>query len=138
MKKVNAVIILVALAALGTIYPRQAVAVADALLPAEVCTVLEVADCTGLTESSVDAQYHDLNGDGTKELLLVYGGGSCGSRYHVFALSRALKWTSIGGWCGCEDGVYRVRRTSHNGYRDIETCGISGFFNGKQYIGRRQ
>ena len=138
MKTVITPILLSALIALVTSHPRKADAIADSPLPPEVCQEFGVRDCLDFTESSVNAQYHDLNGDGTKELVLVYGEGSCGSQYHVFSLSKSLKWVSIGGWCGCDDHIFRVRRTSHNGYRDIETCVTSGFFDGQKYVGRLQ
>lgn len=138
MNTINTAICLGALTALIAIHPAEAEAIADPPLPPEVCEGFEVKDCFDFTESYVNAQYHDLNGDGTKELIFVYGDGSCGSQYHVFSLGKSLKWVAIGGWCGCDDKVFRVLRTSHNGYRDIETCGTSGFFDGQQYIGRRQ
>jgi hypothetical protein len=94
MKTAISAIFLSALIAVVTIHPRQAEAIADPPLPPEVCEWFEVRDCFDFTESSVNAQYHDLNGDGTKELVLVYGEGSCGSQYHVFSLAKSLKGTS--------------------------------------------
>ena len=118
----------------------NALAVADLPLPSEVCASFNRSkvDCSGLTEATTNAQYIDLNQDGTKELIFVYDGGSCGSQYHVFKLDKQIKWTDIGGWCGCDDNIFRVQRTIHNGYLDIHSCGVSGFFDGKKYIGRRQ
>jgi len=58
-----------------------------------------------------------------------------------------MKWVNIGNWCGCdwawldektEKPTYKIKNTTHNGYRDIWTCGMSGFFDGTKYVGWRQ
>ena len=111
-------------------------------LPEEVCNamvkVIDTSNCLNTIEEDVHAQYIDLNADDTKELIFNYGGGSCGSDYWVFKLDEKMRWKTIGMWCGCEDGVFEVKKTRHNGFLDIRTCGISGFFDGKEYVGRRQ
>ena len=117
---------------------NNALGVADPALPEEICVSIGIDDCSKLTEENTSAQYVDLNQDGIKELIFVYGGGSCGSNYWVFKLDKRVKWIGIGRWCGCEDGIFKVKKTKHNGYLDIWSCGYSGFFNGKKYIGRRQ
>lgn len=110
----------------------------DSMLPKDICTFLGASDCTSLTEEQTQARYVDLNGDGTKELIFSHGGGSCGSNYRVFELDESVKWKDIGGWCGCEDGLFQINKTNHNGYLDIWTCGYTGFFDGKRYVGYRQ
>lgn len=134
----NTTFVSMLLAACALLTSTSAVAVADPNLPEEVCSSLGKPNCAGLTESLTKAQYIDLNQDGTKELIFVFDGGSCGSQYHVYKLANNLKWISIGGWCGCEDDIYKVQTTKHNGFFDIWTCGVSGFFDGKKYTGRRQ
>lgn len=88
----------------------KAFAVADPELPDEICAHLlkeigaHVESCpdSNLTEENTKAKYEDLNGDGTKEVILVSGGWSCGSNYWVFKLNKKIKWENIGGWCGCD------------------------------------
>ena len=110
---------------------------ADMQLPEEVCSVIG-ATTNQCTEKQVHAKFVDLNNDGINELITYWGGGSCGSQYFVFKLDDAIKWKLIGNWCGCENGVSRIGKTSHNKYLDIFTCGISGFFDGNKYVGVRQ
>lgn len=126
----------------------------DPWLPDEICKYVMSQDintfgddCSALTEQKTGSRYEDLNGDGTKELIFIYSGASCGAFYWVFELDRNMKWKNIGLWCGCdwawdekrpEPPPYKVKTTKHNGYRDIYTCGVSGFYNGKSYVGRRQ
>ena len=90
---------------------KSVLAVANPPLPKEICAEVGIDDCTKLTEASTNAQYIDLNQDGTKELIIVYGGGSCGSGYWVFKLNEKLKWVTIGAWCGCDDGIFKVKNT---------------------------
>src|SRR5206468_2455261 len=84
----------------------QALATVDQTLPDEVCkAVRERPDekCSDLTEAATNASYVDLDGDGTAELVLTHGGGSCGSIYWVFRLeSGSMPWKRLGSWCGCE------------------------------------
>ena len=115
----------------------QARSVADLTLPKEVCVFVGAEDCSKLTESKTHAKYIDLNNDDTKELIFTFEGGSCGSIYWVFELEK-MKWNNLGSWCGCEDNIFSVKETQHNGYKDIWTCGFSGFFDGKEYTGYRQ
>ncbi len=90
------------------------------------------------TEEKLFAVYDDLNNDGVKELIVHFGGGSCGEQYYVFKINSKIKWENIGNWCGCDHGKAKVKKTKHNGYKDIYTCGESGMFNGKEYVGIRQ
>ena len=110
---------------------------ADLMLPAEVCSEIG-ANSNQCTEKQVNAKFVDLNNDGVKELITNWGDGSCGSQYFIFKLDDAIKWKLIGNWCGCETGVTRIGKTTHNKYLDIFTCGVSGFFDGKKYVGVRQ
>ena len=110
---------------------------ADLLLPAEVCSAID-ANSNQCTEKQVNAKFVDLNKDGIKELITNWGGGSCGSQYYVFKIDDSIKWKLIGNWCGCETGVTRIGKTTHNKYLDIFTCGVSGFFDGEKYVGVRQ
>ncbi len=110
---------------------------ADLMLPEEVCSVIG-ANSNQCTEKQVNAKFVDLNNDGIKELITNWGGGSCGSQYFVFKLDDAIKWRLIGNWCGCETGITRIGKSSHNKYLDIFTCGVSGFFDGTKYVGVRQ
>lgn len=112
--------------------------VADPALPEEVCASVGADDCSQLTENSTNAQYIDLNQDDTKELVFTYSGGSCGSNYWVFQVNTEIKWMNIGGWCGCEDNIFKIKNTRHNGYFDIWSCGNSGIFDGKEYVETRQ
>lgn len=128
------------IAALGLVLSgtNNASGAADLALPEEICASVGTNGCPNLTEANTNTQYVDLNGDGTKEMILVYGGGSCGSIYWVFELDNKMKWTEIGSWCGCEDGKFVIKKTKHNGYSDIWSCGNSGLFDGKRYVERRQ
>lgn len=119
------------------IYSNTVMSVSDLELPEEVCSQVQANDCSELTEEKTNSEYVDLNGDKVNELIFTYGGGSCGSIYWVFELNK-LKWKSLGSWCGCEDNIFKIQETSHNGYLDIWSCGYSGFFNGEEYIGYRQ
>ena len=110
---------------------------ADLMLPEEVCSVIG-SNSTQCTEKQVNAKFVDLNNEGVKELITNWGGGSCGSQYFVFKLDDTIKWKLIGNWCGCETGITRIGKSSHNNYLDIFTCGISGFFDGTKYVGVRQ
>jgi hypothetical protein len=110
---------------------------ADLMLPEEVCSVIG-ANSNQCTEKKVNAKFVDLNNDGVKELITNWGGGSCGSQYFVFKVDDAIKWKLIGNWCGCETGITRIGKSSHNKYLDIFTCGHSGFFDGTKYVGVRQ
>lgn len=110
---------------------------ADLMLPAEVCSEIG-ANSNQCTEKQVNAKFVDLNNDGVKELITNWGGGSCGSQYFVFKLDDAIKWKLLGNWCGCETGITRIGKSSHNKYLDIFTCGVSGFFDGTKYVGVRQ
>ena len=110
---------------------------ADMQLPEEVCSVIG-ANSSQCTEKQVHAKFVDLNNDGIRELITHWGGGSCGSQYFVFRLDDTIKWKLIGSWCGCETGITRIGKSSHNKYLDIFTCGISGFFDGNKYVGVRQ
>ena len=119
-------------------------AVSNELLPQNVCLAIGATNeilkkyKMQCTEEDMRAIYADLNSDGTNELIVAFVGGSCGDQYHVFQLNEKLIWNEIGSWCGCEDKIPLVKKTKHNGYFDIYTCGLSGFFNGKKYIGKRQ
>ena len=119
------------------IYSINVLAVADPFLPEEVCKEAG-APSLECTENNLNALYADLDHDGTKELIVYYGGGSCGAQYYIFRINNKIKWEVIGNWCGCDHGKPKVKTTKHNGYRDIYTCGESGMFNGKKYIGIRQ
>ncbi len=110
---------------------------ADLQLPTEVCIEIG-ANSNQCTEKQVNAKFVDLNNDGVKELITNWGGGSCGSQYFVFKLDDTITWKLIGNWCGCETGVTRIGKTSHNKFLDIFTCGISGFYDGTKYVGVRQ
>lgn len=112
-------------------------AVADPFLPQEVCNSAgaPILECT---EDKLNAVYSDLNNDGTNELIVYYGGGSCGAQYYVFRINNKIKWELIGNWCGCDHGKPKVKKITHNSYRDIYTCGESGMFNGRTYVGVRQ
>ena len=123
---------------LGLLNSSNTLAVAETLLPTEVCKAVYANDCSELNEESTGAQYVDLNGDKTNELILAYGGGSCGANYWVFKLGKDLKWKELGGWCGCEDEKFKIKKSQHNGYKVIWSCGYTGFFDGKEYIGKRQ
>ena len=110
-------------------------AVSDLPLPDEVCAEIFVKECT---ESQNNAKFVDLNSDGVNELVVSTSGGSCGSQYYVFKNNKKLKWQKIGNWCGCGDGIATISQSKHHGFRDIKTCGVSGFFDGKSYMGVRQ
>ena len=110
---------------------------ADMQLPEEVCSVIG-ANSYQCTEKQVNAKFVDLNNDGVKELIANWGGGSCGSQYFVFKLDDSIKWKLIGNWCGCDTGITRLGKSSHNEFLDIFTCGVSGFFDGNKYVGVRQ
>ncbi len=119
-------------------------AISNLPLPSEVCSAVGATkeilreykiECN---EEELRAVYADLNSDGTKELIVAFIGGSSGDQYYVFQLDTKLKWKKIGNWCGCEDEIPTVKTTKHNGYLDIYTCGVSGFYDGKKYIGKRQ
>jgi hypothetical protein len=120
------------------------VAVSNNPLAKEVCETIgatpEMEKKYGVQcrEKDTNAVYSDLNSDGTKELVVSYLGGSCGSQFYVFKLNKAMKWQEIGNWCGCEDGIFKVLKSKHNGFLDIKTCGVSGLFDGKSYVGTRQ
>lgn len=118
-------------------YSNKGMSVSDLELPEEICFQVHANDCSELTEEKTNSQYIDLNNDKVNELIFTYGGGSCGSIYWVFELNK-MKWESLGNWCGCEDNIFKIQETSHNGYLDIWSCGYSGFFNGEEYIGYRQ
>ena len=120
-----------------TILSSMTWASADLMLPVEVCSEIG-ANSNQCTEQQVKAKFVDLNNDGVKELITNWGGGSCGTQYFVFKLDDTIKWRLIGNWCGCENGVSRFGKTSHNKYLDIFTCGVSGFFDGTKYVGVRQ
>jgi hypothetical protein len=125
-------------------FHSTAYSVSNEFLPKEVClTVGATKDILKqykmeCREKDLRAVYADLNSDGTNELIVSFLGGSCGDQYYVFQLNEKLIWKEIGGWCGCEEEIPLVKKTKHNGYSDIYTCGVSGFFNGKKYIGKRQ
>ncbi len=110
---------------------------ADMQLPEEVCNVIG-ANSSQCTEKQVHAKFVDLNNDGIRELITHWCCGSCGSQYFFFRLDDTIKWKLIGSWCGCETGITRIGKSSHNKYLDIFTCGISGFFDGNKYVGVRQ
>jgi hypothetical protein len=122
----------------------NALAVSNLPLPAEVCEAIgstpeiEKKFGVGCNEKDTKAVYSDLDSNGTKELIVSYLGGGCGSQFYVFKLNNQMKWQEIGNWCGCEDGVSKVMKSKHNGFADIKTCGVSGFFDGKSYVGVRQ
>lgn len=122
----------------------NAFAVSNLPLTSEVCDEIgatpenEIKYGIGCNEKDTKAVYSDLDNDGTKELIVSYLGGSCGSQFYVFRLNKQMKWQEIGSWCGCEDGISRVLKSKHNGFSDIKTCGVSGFFDGKSYVGVRQ
>ncbi|TVR62698.1 MAG: hypothetical protein EA420_09060 [Candidatus Competibacteraceae bacterium] len=111
----------------------------DSMLPEEICDQVGTDECSELTEKKTFARYVDLNDDGAKELIFQYGTGSCGTHHYVFKLDNQMKWESIGSWCGCEgEGEFKVKKSQHHGYQDIWTCGVSGIYDGKEYVGRRQ
>ena len=119
------------------VFSSASFASADLQLPTEVCNQIG-ANSNQCTEKQVNAKFIDLNNDGVKELIANWGGGSCGSQYFVFKLDDSIKWKLIGNWCGCDTGITRVGKSSHNGFLDIFTCGLSGFFDGNKYVGVRQ
>jgi hypothetical protein len=98
-------------------------------LPKEACDLLEIQPCDS---KSVDAfSKVDLNGDGEKEVIFAYGGGSCGEQHYVYA-KRNRKWVEIGGWCGMDGGGYTVMLKKKNGYFDIDTgVGIARYSSDK-------
>ena len=122
----------------------NAYAISNNPLPYEVCEAIGASADTikkyGIEcrEKDTNAVYSDLNNDGIKELIVSYLGGSCGSQFYVFKINKQMKWQQIGGWCGCEDGISKVLKSKHNGFSVINTCGVSGFFDGKSYVGVRQ
>lgn len=124
-------------------------AMADPYLPVGVCQQIKIKDpvgyedCEIATEKSTGASYIDLNDDGVKELIFIQGSHSCGSMYWIFELNKNIQWKYKGSFCGCEwteeDRIpYKVVDSKRNGYKIIKTCGVSGFFNGKEYIGVMQ
>lgn len=93
-------------------------AIAQEYLPKEVCDKVGVRLCH---VKSVDAfSAVDLNGDGKKEIIFAYDGGSCGEQHYVYARKKN-EWIEIANWCGMDGGAYNVLRSKHNGYFDIDT-----------------
>ncbi|VXC71312.1 hypothetical protein [Massilia sp. 9I] len=103
---------------------------AGEILPKEICKEVGVPVCD---VKGVDAfSAVDLNGDGKKEIIFAYDGGSCGEQHYVF-MKQDMKWVQIANWCGMEGGAYKVLRTKHNGHFDIDTYVGKLCFNGKTY-----
>jgi hypothetical protein len=99
-------------------------------LPKEICSEVGIPACD---VKSVDAfSAVDLNGDGEKEVIFAYDGGSCGEQHYVF-MKKNMKWVQIANWCGMDGGAYTVLRSKHNGYFDIDTNIGKLRFNGKMY-----
>jgi hypothetical protein len=96
---------LMLLAALSLVESEPAKAVADPDLPYDVCKEIGATteqrkeyswDPGECTQGNTNAIFSDLNGDGTKELIVSYGGGSCGLQNYVFRLDKRIKWRVIG------------------------------------------
>ncbi len=132
----------------------NAFSIADPPLPEGVCEQV-MSKYTGMdsdinkckleaTEQTTGSGYVDLNDDGVKELVFIYGGYSCGSMYWVFRLNENAVWKYSGSFCGCEwdeeqtPPPYTILNKKMSGFKVIKTCGVIGLFNGNEYVGRRQ
>lgn len=99
-------------------------------LPKQICEENSIRPCEA---KSVDAYSEvDLNGDGKKEVIFAYDGGSCGEQHYVYT-QKSDKWVQIANWCGMDGGAYKVLSSKHNGYLDIDTNFGVIRFNGKNY-----
>jgi hypothetical protein len=117
--------------ALFTLCPFPGTSFAQQLPQAkDACLALHIQSCDVERIEAFSAI--DLNGDGTKEIIFAYEGGSCGAQHYIFT-QRNNKWVRIANWCGMDGGGYNVLSLKHKGYSDIDTgIGIIRF-NGSNY-----
>ena len=98
--------------------------------PKQICDEYSIRPCD---VKSVDAYSEvDLNGDGKKEIIFAYDGGSCGEQHYVYT-QKNDKWVQLANWCGMDGGAYKVLPSKHNGHLDIDTNFGVIRFNGKSY-----
>lgn len=115
--------------AMALIVP-MATAKNQSALPKQVCDDLGIEICSA---SSVEAFSEvDLNGDGKKEIIFAYSGGSCGEQHWVYTQKNS-KWLKIANWCGMDGGGYKVLSVKHNDFFDIDTLFGVIRFDGKRY-----
>jgi len=63
----------------------------------------------------------DLDGAGDKEMILGFGGGSCGKLYWIYKKNHQNRWELLGKTCSMDFATFKaqVLKESHGGYRSV-------------------